>query len=119
MKRPLGRFRAIVLSMVVFYVVAAVMHILTFGTGPFGSEGPLMWPAERALDVLLPLVGDILAVTAVVLSLATPPAVCALLFFCWLVPAPRVHDGHLHCLKCGYILKGLSEPRCPECGQRI
>ena len=26
---------------------------------------------------------------------------------------------HLHCLNCGYILKGLSEPRCPECGQRI
>ncbi len=26
---------------------------------------------------------------------------------------------HLRCLKCGYILKGLSEPRCPECGQRI
>ncbi len=26
---------------------------------------------------------------------------------------------HLRCLNCGYILKGLSEPRCPECGQKI
>ncbi len=26
---------------------------------------------------------------------------------------------HLRCLKCGYILKGLSEPRCPECGKQI
>ncbi len=26
---------------------------------------------------------------------------------------------HIHCLKCGYILKGLTEPRCPECGERI
>lgn len=23
------------------------------------------------------------------------------------------------CRKCGYILRGLSEPRCPECGERI
>ncbi len=26
---------------------------------------------------------------------------------------------HIHCLKCGYILKGLTEPRCPECGRQI
>ncbi|MCG3136659.1 MAG: hypothetical protein HJJLKODD_00494 [Phycisphaerae bacterium] len=26
---------------------------------------------------------------------------------------------HLRCLQCGYILKGISEPRCPECGWRI
>ncbi len=26
---------------------------------------------------------------------------------------------YLRCLKCGHILKGLSEPRCPECGQKI
>ncbi len=23
------------------------------------------------------------------------------------------------CRKCGYILKGITEPRCPECGTRI
>jgi hypothetical protein len=23
------------------------------------------------------------------------------------------------CRKCGYILKGITEPRCPECGERI
>src|SRR5262245_39499083 len=23
------------------------------------------------------------------------------------------------CRKCGYILRGLTEPRCPECGERI
>ena len=31
----------------------------------------------------------------------------------------RVHDGLTRCGSCGYILKGLSEPRCPECGQRL
>jgi hypothetical protein len=24
-----------------------------------------------------------------------------------------------HCLKCGYNLAGLTEPRCPECGTRF
>lgn len=23
------------------------------------------------------------------------------------------------CRRCGYILRGISEPRCPECGERI
>lgn len=31
----------------------------------------------------------------------------------------RLDVEHIRCLKCGYILKGLSEPRCPECGQAI
>ena len=29
------------------------------------------------------------------------------------------HDGETHCRKCGYVLRGISEPRCPECGERI
>ena len=28
-------------------------------------------------------------------------------------------DGETHCRKCHYILKGISEPRCSECGERI
>ena len=28
-------------------------------------------------------------------------------------------DDHTRCGNCGYILKGLTEPRCPECGERI
>ena len=26
-------------------------------------------------------------------------------------------DGTCRCRKCGYILRGLTEPRCPECGE--
>ena len=32
---------------------------------------------------------------------------------------PANFDGETRCRKCGYILKGISEPRCPECGERI
>jgi hypothetical protein len=28
-------------------------------------------------------------------------------------------DGYTRCGNCGYILKGLKEPRCPECGTEI
>ena len=28
-------------------------------------------------------------------------------------------DGEIHCRKCNYILRGITEPRCPECGERI
>jgi hypothetical protein len=31
----------------------------------------------------------------------------------------RRSDGEVRCRKCGYILRGISEPRCPECGERI
>jgi hypothetical protein len=27
--------------------------------------------------------------------------------------------GETFCRRCGYILRGISEPRCPECGERI
>lgn len=30
-----------------------------------------------------------------------------------------VGDGHTRCGRCGHILKGLSQPRCPECGLKI
>ncbi len=36
------------------------------------------------------------------------------------VLTPReTKDGHTRCGKCGYILKGLTEPRCSECGEQI
>ncbi len=35
----------------------------------------------------------------------------------WFGPAHG--DSETRCRKCGYILRGLTEPRCPECGERI
>ena len=31
----------------------------------------------------------------------------------------RLHVDETRCRKCGYILKGITEPRCSECGERI
>lgn len=30
-----------------------------------------------------------------------------------------VFDGYARCRRCNYILRGLSKPRCTECGERI
>jgi len=31
----------------------------------------------------------------------------------------RQLDGETRCRKCGYILRGITEPRCSECGEKI
>jgi hypothetical protein len=31
----------------------------------------------------------------------------------------RAIDNETRCRKCNYILRGITEPRCPECGERI
>jgi hypothetical protein len=35
----------------------------------------------------------------------------------WLVASQT--DGEIHCRRCNHILRGLSEPRCTECGEAI
>ena len=39
--------------------------------------------------------------------------------FLYVLTPREVKDGHTRCGKCGYILKGLTEPRCSECGEQI
>jgi hypothetical protein len=36
----------------------------------------------------------------------------------YFVPKTQL-DKETHCRKCGYTLKGITEPRCPECGEKI
>src|SRR5438128_1143533 len=36
----------------------------------------------------------------------------------YLSPRKRI-SRETRCRKCGYILRGLTQPRCPECGERI
>jgi hypothetical protein len=59
------------------------------------------------------------------MALAAASVTAPILFLCLAIYDRMVpHFGgpvgdDLHCLKCGYILKGLREPRCPQCGQPI
>lgn len=36
-----------------------------------------------------------------------------------LVVLDKRRDSETRCRKCGHILRGLSQPRCPECGEGI
>jgi hypothetical protein len=40
-------------------------------------------------------------------------------FLSALVMYRRFYNVETRCRKCGYILRGITEPRCPECGERI
>jgi hypothetical protein len=51
-----------------------------------------------------------------------PPVILALVIFgllSWWFGPPRGFDGETRCRKCGYILRGITEPRCSECGEQI
>jgi hypothetical protein len=50
-------------------------------------------------------------------AVALPGIVIALLACAYLGRRGRVTETR--CRKCGYILRGITEPRCPECGERI
>ena len=40
-------------------------------------------------------------------------------FLTWRFGPPRSKDNETRCRKCNYILRGITEPRCPECGEAI
>jgi hypothetical protein len=73
------------------------------------SRGPSPWPVWRfrvskALAWGVPLALVALGTFGVLTKLVGPKT-----------PG----DGHTRCRKCSYILRGITEPRCPECGERI
>jgi hypothetical protein len=81
----------------------AVEAILRRRAGLAGGAGFTMGVAI-AVAWLLPIVGLAFIVYGVLTRLAGPSL-------------PR--DPETRCRRCNYILRGLSEPRCPECGERI
>ncbi len=94
-----------------------------------------MRTANRVITILLALAAA--AVWAATLDQRLPIAVgmyinsssyelCAITLsaaacFGWLLIflTDRQRDAMTRCRQCGHILRGLSEPRCPECGERI
>ena len=75
---------------------------------------------EVATDLLSPRLARQVYVPlmelASVVGFALPAVIVAVLVYA-LLPGRR--GTETRCRKCGYILRGLTEPRCPECGERI
>ncbi len=76
----------------------AVLRILSRIT----KEPTILWAAKR-LMIVMPCV----VTTLIGYGLLTR-------YF-----GPMPGHNETRCRKCGYILRGITEPRCPECGERI
>jgi hypothetical protein len=118
MKRPMGWYWAAFWATLASYAVSVVMLFLCVGV-PFGQNALLEPVLDGWVDAIEDWTGFTVAVWGTILLLSTPSVLVGMLAFNWLHTRGVRDDGHLHCLKCGYILKGITEPRCPECGERI
>jgi hypothetical protein len=119
MKRPIRWYWAAVCSLLVFHAAALVTGVLLAGLPIYGDEGPLEDATEWVYQAVDKHLGHRPATVITVLLLVTPAALATMFTYAYLRGPHDARDGYLHCLKCDYILKGLSEPRCPECGERI
>ena len=106
--------------------------------GPFGGRfGLVMFVGEilgvtLAFPILLRLLGRFEPTANLPLPIATliavgAPVGCFTLLYIWLLRTRvrkslrrlLLEDGIPICLKCGYDIRGLSTPRCPECGEEF
>ncbi len=57
---------------------------------------------------------------AVLFGIIIPQSICILIYsYLTRRYSPQPLDPETRCRKCGYILRGIPEPRCSECGERI
>ena len=118
MRRPMRWYWAGLWGLLTLYASGALTLYLCFGL-PFGYSGVLEPALRLFVGALEQVTGNALAVWVTILLVSTPALLLSMLVFSRLRAKRAADNGYLHCLKCGYILKGLSEPRCPECGERI
>ncbi len=76
-----------------------------------------IYPAIEFLRIG-PIIGSIIILSCWAVHFIIPVAI-----YGWLTryyhPKRQFFDGETRCRKCGYILKGIREPICSECGERI
>lgn len=111
----------ILLAFLAFAVLPEFISIPVFRwsdqSGSYPGSHPSSWTNGVKYD-LERLQNDVLFAIA---SLASDiwQLVAAFAMF-WLVTRQRHRaHGETLCRRCGYILRGLTLPRCPECGERI
>ena len=117
MRRSMRWYWAAIIALMAYYLVALSVAWLVLGD--WGTLSGVLMPAvDWLFESTRGIVGADVSFYGIILLLATPGWIAGLLTFQYLSRPSRT-DMYLRCLKCGYILKGLSEPRCPECGECI
>lgn len=83
----------------------AVLALLLWGQGWWNGARPLgAWYNSDMSHVAYPR------------TMATVLTVCACMGWVMMNLAEACSWGQPRCRKCRYVLRGLTEPRCPECG---
>jgi predicted Zn-ribbon and HTH transcriptional regulator len=84
---------------------------------------PIAYPLQRIIEHTLPSnVGDPLVIAVWQVFVDGPPVIVVALLVNETLRrryGPKTRCDETRCRKCGYILRGLREPRCPECGEHI
>jgi hypothetical protein len=83
---------------------------------------PIMYPMwYRPIHTLKPWLGEGCATLATFAVYRGAATLAAAFGAYWLLAhwLGSNTDGELHCRRCDHILRGLSEPRCPECDEPI
>lgn len=95
----------------VITIVLAVLAMLLWLQGWWNGARPLalggVWYSSEMSNVSYPR------------AWATMLSIAACVGWVLITLTEAFSFGELRCRKCRYILKGLSEPRCPECGTPI
>jgi uncharacterized paraquat-inducible protein A len=82
------------------------------------TKARLHWFWRGTIAVLIGAIGNLILILAGLLLFTTMPGMTIYALLTRRL-GPPVPDGELHCRRCNHILRGLSEPRCPECGEAI
>jgi hypothetical protein len=117
MKRPMHWYWAAAISFVAAYGVLILWTWLCIRGQLWDQNNAPLEPAYRGCFEFVRRIAPRGAAHFVGVWFDIPFFAAALVTY-ELLRRPARHEP-LRCLKCGYILKGLSEPRCPECGERI
>lgn len=103
-----------------------VIIAMLAGTAVAGTAGIWLEPLtfDWALWVTYQVTDDPGIVSRVALSIkaifmAILPAFTSAVMAVYFESCYRKHSGLTFCGSCNHILKGLSEPRCPECGNLL
>jgi len=91
----------------VITIVLGVLAMLVWFQGWWNGARPGYWSSDTQSDISYPR------------AWATMLSIAACVGWVLVTLTEAFSIGELRCRKCRYILKGLSEPRCPECGTPI
>ena len=93
------------------------LAVLISGVLSFIIGCPLMMLAPYLSQSFFPERIALIVITVVSWLLSALIGAGSYIYLTHLFGIPR--DGETHCRKCHYILRGITQPRCSECGEKI